>query len=65
MFKKDSGARSPVAINELVCDVVSTSLGELQSRRAEAGMRVMFADIEAKPLGKAVAASKAVCPTAK
>ena len=33
MFKKDSGARAPVAIKELVCDVVSTSLGELKSRR--------------------------------
>jgi hypothetical protein len=32
---------------------------------AEAGMRVMFADIEAKPLEKAVAASKAICPTAR
>jgi C4-dicarboxylate-specific signal transduction histidine kinase len=32
MFKKDSGARSPTAINELVCDVLSTSLGELKSR---------------------------------
>ena len=31
MFKKDSGAKSAVAINELVCDVVSTSLGELKS----------------------------------
>jgi PAS domain S-box-containing protein len=31
MFKKDSGARSPTAINQLVCDVVSASLGELKS----------------------------------
>ena len=33
MFKKDSGARSPTAINELVCEVVATSLSELKSRR--------------------------------
>jgi PAS domain S-box-containing protein len=31
MFKKDSSARSPTAINQLVCDVVSASLGELKS----------------------------------
>jgi PAS domain S-box-containing protein len=31
MFKRDSGARSPTVINELVCDVLSTSLGELKS----------------------------------
>jgi PAS domain S-box-containing protein len=33
MFRKESGERLPVAINELVCDVVSTSLAELNSRR--------------------------------
>ena len=33
MFRKDSGERSPVAINELVCDVVSTVLRELKKRR--------------------------------
>jgi PAS domain S-box-containing protein len=33
MFRKDSSERSPVTINELVCDVVSTSLGELKTRR--------------------------------
>jgi C4-dicarboxylate-specific signal transduction histidine kinase len=32
MFKRDSGARSPTVINELVCDVLSTSLGEIKSR---------------------------------
>ena len=31
MFKRDSGARSPTAINQLVSDVVSASLGELKS----------------------------------
>src|SRR4029077_1347987 len=41
MFKKDSGARSPVAINELVCDVVSTSLGELKSRRVSLALHLL------------------------
>jgi PAS domain S-box len=41
MFKKDSGARSPVAINELVCDVVSTSLGELKSRRVSLALQLL------------------------
>ena len=41
MFKKDLGARSPVAINELVCDVVSTSLGELKSRRVSLALQLL------------------------
>jgi PAS domain S-box-containing protein len=41
MFKKDSGARSPVAINELVCDVVSTSVGELKSRRVSLALQLL------------------------
>ena len=41
MFKKDSGARSPVAINELVCDVVSTSLGELKIRRVSLALQLL------------------------
>ena len=41
MFRKDSGARSPVAINELVCDVVSTSLGELKSRRVSLALELL------------------------
>jgi C4-dicarboxylate-specific signal transduction histidine kinase len=41
MFKKDSGARSPVAINELVCDVVSTSLGELKCRRISLALQLL------------------------
>jgi PAS domain S-box-containing protein len=32
MFRKESRERSPVGINELVCNVVSTSLGELKRR---------------------------------
>jgi C4-dicarboxylate-specific signal transduction histidine kinase len=32
MFRKESTERYPVAINELICDVVATSLGELKSR---------------------------------
>jgi PAS domain S-box-containing protein len=32
MFRKESNARSPVAINELICEVVATSLAELKSR---------------------------------
>jgi PAS domain S-box-containing protein len=32
MFRKQSGERSPLPINELICDVVSTSLGELKSQ---------------------------------
>src|SRR6185437_2719388 len=41
MFKKDSGARSPVGINELVCDVVSTLLGELKSRRVSLALQLL------------------------
>jgi PAS domain S-box-containing protein len=32
MFRKESTERAPVAINELICDVVATLLGELRSR---------------------------------
>ena len=41
MFRKDSGDRSPVAVNELVCDVVSTSLGELKSRRVSLALELL------------------------
>jgi PAS domain S-box-containing protein len=41
MFRKDSGARSPVAINELVCDVVSTSLGELKRGRVSLALELL------------------------
>ena len=39
--KRISGARSPVAINDLVCDVVSTSLGELKSRRVSLALQLL------------------------
>jgi len=41
MFRKDSSERSPVAISELVCDVVSTSLGELKSRRVSLTLELL------------------------
>jgi PAS domain S-box-containing protein len=44
MFKKDSGARLPVAINELVCDVVSTSIGELKSHQISLALQ-LFDDL--------------------
>ena len=45
MFKKDSGAKSPVAMNELVCDVVSTSLGELKSRQVSLSLQLLRYDL--------------------
>ena len=41
MFRKGSGQRSPVAINELICEVVSTSLGELKSRRVSLALALL------------------------
>ena len=41
MFKKDSGAKSPVAINELVCDVISTSLPELKNRQISLSLQLL------------------------
>ena len=41
MFRKDSSERSPVTINELVCDVVSTSLGELKSGRVSLALELL------------------------
>jgi PAS domain S-box-containing protein len=41
MFRKDSAERSPVAINELVCDVVSTVLGELKKRRVSLALELL------------------------
>ena len=41
MFRKDSGERSPVAINELVCDVVSTVLRELKKRRISLALELL------------------------
>jgi hypothetical protein len=40
MFRKDSGERSPMAINELVCDVVSTVLGELKDRQVSLALEL-------------------------
>jgi PAS domain S-box-containing protein len=44
MFKKDTSERSLVAINELVCDGVSSSLGELKSRRVSLALQ-LFDDL--------------------
>ena len=41
MFRKDLSERSPVTINELVCDVVSTSLGELKSCRVSLALELL------------------------
>jgi PAS domain S-box-containing protein len=41
MFRKDSSERSPVTTNELVCDVVSTSLGELKSHRVSLALELL------------------------
>jgi PAS domain S-box-containing protein len=41
MFKKDSGAKSPVKINELVCDVISTSLPELKNRQISLSLQLL------------------------
>jgi C4-dicarboxylate-specific signal transduction histidine kinase len=41
MFRKDSSERSPMAINELVCDVVSTVLGELKSRQMSLALELL------------------------
>ena len=44
MFRKESSERSPVAINELICEVVTTSLGELKSRRVSLALQ-LFDDL--------------------
>ena len=44
MFRKESSERSPVAINELICEVVTTSLGELRSRRVSLALQ-LFDDL--------------------
>ena len=44
MFRKESGRRSAVAINELICEVVSTSLAELKSRRVSLAL-ALFDDL--------------------
>jgi PAS domain S-box-containing protein len=40
MFRKESGERSPVAINELICDVIATSLAELKSRHVSLALEL-------------------------
>jgi PAS domain S-box-containing protein len=41
MFRKESSERSPVPINELICEVVSTLLGELKSRRVSLALALL------------------------
>ena len=41
MFRKAAGERWPVAVNELICDVVSTSLGELKSSRVSLTLELL------------------------
>jgi PAS domain S-box-containing protein len=41
MFRKASGDRSAVAVSELICEVVSTSLGELKSRRVSLSLELL------------------------
>jgi PAS domain S-box-containing protein len=41
MFRKESTERSDVAINELICDVIATSLGELKSRRISLALELV------------------------
>jgi C4-dicarboxylate-specific signal transduction histidine kinase len=41
MFRKDSGNRSLVSVSELVCEVVSTSLGDLKSRRVSLALELL------------------------
>ena len=41
MFRKHSGNRSLVSVSELVCEVVSTSLGELKSRRVSLALELL------------------------
>ena len=41
IFRKDSGNRSLVSVSELVCEVVSTSLGELKSRRVSLALELL------------------------
>src|SRR5215831_14216339 len=40
MFRKESTERPPLAINELICDVVATLLGELKSRRVSLALEL-------------------------
>jgi PAS domain S-box-containing protein len=40
MFRKESTERPPLAINELICDVVATLLGELKSRHVSLALEL-------------------------
>jgi len=41
MFRKDSGNRSLVSVSELVCEVVSTSLGDLKNGRVSLALELL------------------------
>jgi len=41
MFRKAAGDRLPVSVSELICEVVSTSLGELKSRRVSLSLELL------------------------
>ena len=40
MFRKESTERPPLAINELICDVIATLLGELKSRHVSLALEL-------------------------
>jgi PAS domain S-box-containing protein len=44
MFRRESSERAPLAINEFVCDVVSTSLSEIKSRNISLALQ-LFDDL--------------------
>jgi PAS domain S-box-containing protein len=48
MFRKESTERYPVAINELICDVVATALGEMKSRGVSLALE-LFDDLAPVP----------------
>jgi PAS domain S-box-containing protein len=48
MFRKGSSERAPVAINELICDVVATSLDEIKSRHISLALQ-LFDDLPPIP----------------
>ncbi len=48
MFRKESTERHPVAINELICDVVATALGELKSGHVSLALQ-LFDDLAPVP----------------
>jgi len=48
MFRKESTEKSAVAVNELICDVVATSVGELKSRHVSFALQ-LFDDLPPVP----------------